>query len=506
MSSSSRNSSSSHLSRQGKPGRQTDSRKIAIVGGGISGLSAAYELARRGAEFILFEASGRLGGILETFRFGDFVIECGPDSWVSEKPWAHELAVELGLEDQILGSNDQWRRTYLVREGKLQPLPDGMRMMVPVKWAPILESPLFSWQARLGYLREPKRAEELKAAAAGRNDESVAEFVRRHFGQEVSDTIAGPLLSGVFGGDVERLSVRAVMPAFVKMEAEHGSLITALQSRAEESAARKPIFSSLRTGLETLVDRLAAHLPSHSVHLHEPATAIRREEERWFLNTQKGEQRFDSIVLATPPHVTQGLFLSLPGEGRRMAGLLPQRASSAIVVALAFDPAQSSRMRIPRGFGFLTVSPLLNPAREKGPSGPGGKLQLLACTFVDQKFSHRAPSGGILLRAFFGGESAEAHLNEPDEALVSLAHRELTRIVGPLPASDITLVRRWPLSLPQYEVGHVERIAELESLAASHPGLHLAGNAYHGVGLPDLIRDGRAAARAAIESCDARRL
>src|SRR5450755_4160665 len=229
---------------------------IAIVGGGIAGLATAYQLANDGVEFTLFEASERLGGIVETIHRDGFVIECGPDSWVTEKPWARELAVELGLEDQIIPSNDQWRRTYVQvggeRLAQLVPIPDGMRMMVPARWGPLLESPLFSWQARLAYLREPKRAEELKHSAPA-HDESVGAFVRRHFGDEVASAIAGPLLAAVLGGDIAQLSVRAVMPAFVRMEAEEGSLIQAIQRRAQQ--APQAIFTTLAGGLETLIER-----------------------------------------------------------------------------------------------------------------------------------------------------------------------------------------------------------------------------------------------------------
>jgi protoporphyrinogen/coproporphyrinogen III oxidase len=474
-----------------RPGAAT-----AIVGGGISGLATAYELGRCGAPFALFEASDRFGGIVETVRSGEFVIECGPDSWITEKPWAGELAVELGLKDEILPSNDRERRTYLFKDGKLAALPDGMRMMVPVKWAPLLESPLFSWQARLAYLREPRRAAELKASAVQRPDESVGEFVRRHFGDEVTSTIAGPLLAGVFGGDVETLSARAVMPAFVKMEAEHGSLITAMQQNARETP--QAIFSSLVSGLGTLVDRLVSSLPPQSLHLKRPVASVSRDISRnggyWSVTTPAGEYRFDSLVLATPPHITRQLLAPLGGnghgEGQRMAGLLPQQASSAIVVALAFDAPQAARMRIPRGFGFL-VAP---PARQAALRGvqPGS---LLACTFVDQKFPHRAPAGGALLRAYFGGPSVDALLDESDESLVRRVREQLGHILGPLPEAKETLVRRWPLSLPQYTVGHNERICQLETLARTWPGLHLVGNAYHGVGVSDLIREGRATAR-----------
>ncbi len=460
-------------------------RRIAIVGGGISGLATAYQLACEGVEFTLFEASARLGGIVETVHRQGFVIECGPDSWVTEKPWARDLAIELGLQDQIIPSNDQWRRTYVqmgnARFPQLVPIPDGMRMMVPVKWGPLLESPLFDWQARLAYLREPKRAEELKQSAPD-HDESVEDFVRRHFGEEVAHTIAGPLLAAVFGGDIAELSVRAVMPTFVRMEAEEGSLIRALQRRAQPSS--EAIFTSLSTGLGTLIDRMVARLPKDSVRLLRPVSRIDAENGGWRLGVAG---RFDDVVLATPPHVT-GELLQRLDKGERMASLLPQRATSAIVVALAFTAAQAVRMRIPRGFGFV-VPPVFGVRNHNGHSHP-----LLACTFVQQKFPGRAPEGAVLLRAFFGGQSGDALLGEADDLLMERARLQLNRVLGPLPEATETVVRRWPQSLPQYAVGHLERMAELESMVSAMPGLHLVGSAYHGVGLPDLIRQGRATA------------
>jgi protoporphyrinogen/coproporphyrinogen III oxidase len=454
--------------------------RIAIVGGGIAGLATAWQLTQKGIPWTLFEASDRLGGIIETVHQGGFVIECGPDSWVTEKPWARELAVEIGLEDQVIPSNDQGRRTYVQqgteRSTELIPIPDGMRMMVPCKWGPLLESPLFSWQARLAYLREPKRAAELKASAPSQ-DESVSDFVRRHFGNEVVNTIAGPLLAAVFGGDITQLSVRAVMPAFVRIEAEEGSLIQALQRRASQSSPA--IFTSLASGLGTLVDRMVAMLPQDSIHLRQPVQRVEKEKGAWRLTTASAGSCFDQVVLATPPHVTRAL---LP---QQLSRLLPQEATSAIVVALAFDAGQAARLRIPRGFGFV-VPPL---------SGTKNVHPLLACTFVDQKFPGRAPAGAVLLRAFFGGPSGDALQSEPDDQLVDRARHQLSRVLGPLPRAVETVVRRWPKSLPQYTVGHLDRMAELESLLRETPGLHLVGSAYRGVGLPDLIRDGRALAR-----------
>ena len=455
-------------------------KRVAIVGGGISGVAAAYQLARQNSDFTLFEASARLGGIVETVRRDGFVIECGPDSWVTEKPWARELAVEFGLESEIIASNDRWRRTYLLEGKRLVPMPDGMRMMVPTQWAPVLNSPLFSWQARLAFLREFRQAEDLKRSApAGDEDESVASFVRRHFGDEVTRTIAGPLLAGVFGGSVEELSVRAVMPAFVKLEHEHGSLIAGLQKKQRENLGS--VFTSLRSGLETLIERMAEALPSNAVRLSHEVQSITRHPAEWRIDAAGFTGSFDAVILATPAHVTRLLLSPLHAD---FEPLLNMDATSAIVVALALSPDRAKNLRIPRGFGYLV------PQRP-GQASPEADPQLLACTFVDQKFSHRAPEGAVLLRAFFGGDTAPALLGRSDNELISLAHKRLSEVLGPLPEPNISLVRRWPLSLPQYAVGHLDRMAKLFDLAASIPGLHLVGNAYHGVGLPDLIRQGR---------------
>jgi len=465
---------------------------IAIVGGGIAGLAAAYELARQGADFILFEASTRLGGIVETIRIQDFLIECGPDSWVTEKPWAAELAIELGLRDQIVLSNDQQRTTYIEKGRRLIALPEGMRMMVPTQWESQEGSPLFSAEAQRAYREEPERAAELRASAP-QQDETIACFVRRHFGEEVAETIAAPLLSGVFGGDIKRLSVRAIMPTFVKMEADYGSVIAALQQRSRRSLPQ-PIFSTLAGGMEVLVDRIASGLPARSVRLRQPVTRMRRDEDGWSIATAAGEERFQSVLLATPPEATRALLQSLESPtaagsaaAARMAELLPQRCSSAIVVALGFTAERAAGMSIPRGFGFLV------PA---APARSGDDHRLLACTFVDQKFPGRVPDGAALLRAFFGGEAGAALQKEPEDALIRRTREQLASLLGPMPEHSVALVRRLPHSLPQYEVGHLERTADLESLALALPGLRLTGSAYHGVGVSDLIREGRAAARA----------
>jgi protoporphyrinogen/coproporphyrinogen III oxidase len=462
-------------------------KRIAIIGGGLSGVAAAYQLAQdHNVDFTLFEASTRLGGIVETVLRDGFVIECGPDSWVTEKPWARELAVELGLQSEIIASNDRQRRTYLLEGKRLVPMPDGMRMMVPTQWAPVLNSPLFSWQAKLAYLREFRSAEELKQASLPRDeDESVASFVRRHFGDEVTETIAGPLLAGVFGGSIDTLSMGAVMPAFAELERECGSLITALQKRG---ASSEPVFTSLRSGLETLIQRIVPALPDCAIRLEHDVRSIAREADQWLVKASGVSGLFDSLIVATPAHITRQLLAPIHAH---FETLLNMDATSAIVVALGFSADRAKRLRIPRGFGYLV--PQRCAATDQDP-------QLLACTFVDQKFSDRAPEGAVLLRGFFGGDTAPALLKYDDATLVSLAHQRLSEALGPLPQPDISLVRRWPLSLPQYAVGHLDRMKQLTELAATFPRLYLVGNAYHGVGLPDLVRQGRETARRAAQA------
>jgi oxygen-dependent protoporphyrinogen oxidase len=468
-------------------------KRIAILGGGIAGLAAAYELEldrQRGAEidWQLYEASDRLGGIVETTQVDGYTLEGGPDGWVSEKNWARELAVELGLQQELIASNDPTRKTYIVIDGKLQPMPDRMRMMVPEDLATLEGSQIFSTEARSAYAAELAHADELKTTAP-EHDESVASFVLRHFGQEVLDKIGAPLLSGVFGGDVAKLSVRAVMPAFVAMEREHGSLILALQKRKAErgSKPQQPIFTSLRNGVGSLTAALVAKLPAERLHLKQPALSLKRQGKRWLLRTtafategRTAKKHLHHVLLATPVDATRALLQPLNAVA---AALVPTDASSAVLATFCWPAESAGSFSVPQGFGFLV------------PQTYGVENQLLAATFVDQKFPHRAPAGARVIRAFFGGSIADALAPQTDEAIADAAFVQLSRLLGSLPEPALTLVRRWPRSLPQYEVGHPERMAELDQRIAELGGITLLGNGYRGVGLPDLIRDARAAAR-----------
>lgn len=463
---------------------QRGARRVAVLGGGIAGVTAAWQLAQReraqgDIDAVLYEASPRLGGIVETVQRAGFLIDCGPDGWVTEKPWARQLVRDLGMHHNLVASNDAGRVTYIVKGGSLVPMPDGMRMMVPTDLAALDASPLFSDAAKRAYAAEPGRADELRRTAP-MQDESIAEFVRRHFGEEVLTTVAAPLLSGVFGGDVAKLSAQAVMPAFVRMEREHGSLILALQALAKpDPCEEKPaIFTTLTGGTGALIDRMKSELLPRWLRLSTPVTGLTHDGELWFVETATSRESFDAVLMALPADVARTLLKPLSA---RVAELLTMDASSAVIAAFAFD----EHFDLPRGFGFLV------------PAGESSSL--LAGTFVDQKFPERVPEGGRLLRTFFGGEDAPQIAQQSDDEIAALALRELEKLLGPLPTPAFHVVRRWPRSLPQYGVGHLERIAELDALVRELPRLSLLGNAYRGVGLPDLIRDARAAARELFE-------
>ncbi len=494
--------------------------RIAILGGGIAGLAAAYELEQRrkagdALDWHLYERSARLGGTVQTTRHqtaeGEYILEGGPDAWVTEKPWARLLAEELGLGAEMIPSNDEGKITYVWVEGELIAMPARMRMMVPEDLDTLDASPLFSEEAKKAYAREVQRADELKAGIPA-EDESVASFVARHFGTEVLDKIGAPLLSGVFGGDVARLSVHAVLAGFVAMEAEHGSLILALQAQRRErgTAPQQTTFTSLRRGMGSLVDALVAALPAERLHTETQTTALRRNGRgEWLVRFAAsdlsscaiGYVPFDDVLLATPIDTTRALLNDIDVEA---AALLPQDASSAVLATFCWPAAVAQSFAIPPGFGFLVpqFAPQLVPqlAPQLAPQEGATRAvrpKLLAGTFTTQKFADRAPAGARVVRVFFGGTAADALLAQADAAITREAWRELLAVLPGLPAPDpaLTTVSRWPRSLPQYEVGHKQRMAALETRVAAWGHMYLLGNGFRGVGVPDLIRDARAAAR-----------
>jgi protoporphyrinogen/coproporphyrinogen III oxidase len=457
-------------------------KRIAIVGGGISGLSAAYALEehrRSGAvlEYTLYESSPRLGGVLRTERVDGCIVEAGPDSFLTEKPWAADLCRSVGLGDQLIGSNDVDRKTYILVRGRLVAMPDGLMFMVPTKIVPTVLSPLFSWKAKLRMARElfyPPRA--------GGDDESVASFVERHYGSEMVDRLADPLLSGIYGGEADTLSVRAVLPRFAEMERTHGSLgraMLAARSKTSQpsSKAAPPIFTSLKYGMQSLVEGVVSRLSPSWLRTNAVVQAIQPEAGGWVVSTGMQSDHFDAVILALPAYRAAQLLSTCSPELSGELASIPY--TSSITVGLGFD--REVRQSLPPGFGFLV------------PHSEGKRM--LAATFVHNKFPHRAPEDRALLRCFFVGKSAENVWQLSDDLIVGIVRNELQQILGLLAAPLFARVYKWKSAMAQYEVGHLERLERIERLRQKLPGLTLAGNGYRGIGVPDCVRSGHHAVK-----------
>jgi len=462
--------------------------RIAIVGGGISGLSAAFALEeqRRNSspnlEYVLYESSPRLGGVLHTEHIDGCVVEAGPDSFITEKPWAADFCRTLGLGDQLIGSNDADRKTYILTRGRLVEMPDGLMFMVPTKILPTGLSPLFSWKTKLRMTQElfhPPRAAD--------RDESVAAFVERHYGTEMVDRLADPLLSGVYGGEAASLSVRAVLPRFAEMERTHGSLGRAmLAARKKISTLTRqpapPLFTSLKAGMQHLAETAVSRLTSNSLQTNTTVQAVQREAGGWVVSAGMRSDYFDGIILALPgPAAANVLRLASPELSAEFAAI---QYTSSITVGLGYD--REVRQSLPPGFGFLV------------PRSEGKRL--LAATFVHNKFPHRAPEDRALLRCFFAGRNAEAVWQLPDDQIVGIVRNELQQILGLRAEPLFARVYKWKSAMAQYGVGHLDRLDRIEHLRQQLPGLALAGNAYHGIGVPDCVRSGRDAAAQLIKS------
>jgi protoporphyrinogen/coproporphyrinogen III oxidase len=460
--------------------------RVAIIGGGISGLAASFtieERRRAGAdvEYVLYESSARLGGVLSTEHIDGCLVEAGPDSFVTEKPWAADFCRELGLGDQLIGSNDADRKTYILTRGRLVEMPDGLMFMVPTRILSTGLSPLFSWKTKLRMTRElfhPPRAVD--------HDESVAAFVERHYGSEMVDRLADPLLSGIYGGEAANLSVRAVLPRFAEMERTHGSLGRAmLAARKKLSTGRRmpppPLFTSLKNGMQQLAETAVSRLSPSSLLINAPVLAIQPEAGGWVVSAGLQSDHFDMVIVALPAPAAAHVLRMASADLSAELGAI--QYSSSITVGLSYD--REVRRSLPPGFGFLV------------PRSEGKRL--LAATFVHNKFPHRAPDDRALLRCFFAGVNAENVWTLSDDQIVGIVRDELQQILGPqisgLRAEPLfARVYKWKSAMAQYGVGHLERLDRIERLRQQLPGLGLAGNGYRGIGVPDCVRSGREAA------------
>ena len=472
--------------------------KAIIIGGGITGLSAAYHLqeeAKKHAASIditLLEAADRLGGKIITEHTDGFTIEGGPDCFLRQKPWAAQLCRNVGLESALMGTNDESRRVFVVNRQRLTPLPKGVLLIVPTKFMPFVTSPLISLPGKLRMGMDvfipPNRSGE---------DESVGDFVRRRLGQEALDKIAEPLMSGIHVSDPEYQSLLGTFPRFRALEEEHGSLIRGmLAQRWKRNPSRVPqksspngiqsIFVSLKDGLGNLVETVEKSLDGVQVITGRCATAVQAAPEGQYLVAVDNDTTYtaDAVVLALPASAARQLLHAF--NPRLADNLAEMRYITTATVSLGFHKADIEHPL--NGFGYVS------PRKEK--------RQVSACTWTSTKFSHRAPGDSVLVRCFVGGPGREHLVDLNDDELIKLARQELAEMMNIHAAPVLTRIYRWHKANPQYRVGHLQWLQEIKTLSAETPGLYLAGSSFDGVGIPDCTRQGEEAARAVYQHLD----
>jgi len=442
------------------------SKKVVIIGGGISGLSAAYYLNKAGLRPTIVERAQQLGGVIRTTTQQGCLLEGGPDSFMAAKPWAMELIREVGLGDQVIGSNDHLRVTYILKKGKLVPLPDGLMMMVPTKIMPLIGTNLLTWGTKIRMGLEFLR----RAPKAPLPDRSVYDFLLDHYGQESIDYLAEPLLAGVYGGDPREMSVKSVLGRFAEIEAKYGSLTRGVLAapKPKGSGSGGSLFRTLKNGLGQLVDALK---PSADT-IHGEVDALERNGSEFRVRVNGNWIDATHVVVATPAGDAAKLLQPWNGNISNLLNAVPYTSSVTMSLGYRKDTFDHPL----NGFGFLV------PKRER-------KL-MAACTWVGNKFSYRVPDDMVLLRCFMGGDA----LKESDDSLVEHAVAELRRIMGLQAKPVFHSISRWANSMAQYTVGHEKRVQELEGILQKVPNLYLAGNAYRGIGLPDCVKMGKDAA------------
>lgn len=465
------------------------SRRVAIVGAGLTGLSTAHRLCSLdpGLDVTLFEAADRSGGLIETVRRDGFLIERGADSFITNKPAAVELCRELGLEEQLIPTNNRYRGALVLRNGKPVPVPAGFSLLTPSRLGPIFRSPLFSLRGKLRIA-----AEQFVRRSKNHEEESLAQFVCRRFGTEAFERLVQPMVGGIYTADPAKLSLAATLPRFIDMEREHGSLINATKQQAaadanadqHASGARYGLFATFQNGMQQLFDELQKQVASQAAIRFGTAIASvgPMAGGGWELRTADTTQQFDAVVLSTSTHVAARLLAEAkPTLSARLQEI--EYASTAVVVTAH----RLQDIEYPcNAFGLVI------PAVEN--------RNILAVSFSSRKFPGRAPDDHILLRTFVGGATQPQLLERSDDELVDLVREELSAILGVRNRESMSLVTRYNKAMPQYHIGHQQRIQTIEQQVAATDGLYLAGSAYHGVGIPDCIRSGREAAEAIVRS------
>lgn len=445
---------------------------VVIVGGGISGLATAYFLSKAGIRSTIFEKTGRLGGLIGTDCIEGCVLEAGPDSYIAAKPAVTELAHDLGdLNHDIVGSNDAERRVYIVRNGQLVPLPRGMAMMVPGEWRPALESELFSRKTKLRLFRETFSAPRERV-----QDVCVRDFVADHFGDELVDYIAEPLLAGVYGGTAEKLSAASVLPRFLGYEREYGSLIRGVRRERRNRHLDGSMFLSFRNGMQQLPDALAHAIGPFTRTVFAKAEKVERTQNGWHIFTPEESFETQELVLACPAHASAELLQPVAATLAGELAAIPY--SSAILATLVYRRTEISHPL--HGFGFLV------PRAER--------KTIAAVTWIHRKFPSRIPPALAALRAFIVDPEASRLLPNSRDFLIQLVRSDFERLLAIEAEPLFSHLYSWPASMPQYVVGHEARRKGIMALLEDTPRLSLVGNAFDGVGIPDCVRLARQAA------------
>lgn len=439
----------------------------------MAGLAAAYALARRGRPFLLLEASDRWGGVVRSLREDGFLFEAGPDALLTTKPDAIALVRELGLESRVVPTNTELRTVYVVKGGRLHPMPEGMVLGVPSRWGPVFRSGLFSLGGKLRMALEP-----FVPRRAGGGDESIAAFVRRRLGREAWARLGDALLGGIHAGDTERLSIQATFPRLVELEAKHGSLVRGFR-RAPKASAESSAFVSLRDGLTEMVEALVTRLPRHALRTSALVDALAPAPDGWSVRVGAETIEARAVVLAVPaPQAIPLLRACAPAVADELAAI---RFVSTAIVLLGY--ARGDVAHALDGYGLLVPRT--------------GGLHTTAASFFSTKFPGRAPDGFASLRVFLGGDHDPGFAEGDDASLLDTALREMTPLLGLRGQPVYARVCRWPRARPQMEVGHGERVARVDAMLGRLPGLFLTGAGLRATGLSDTIADGTATGEAA---------
>jgi protoporphyrinogen/coproporphyrinogen III oxidase len=465
-------------------------KHIVIIGGGIAGLAAAHRIVELGrtksldVKTTLLEAAPRLGGSITTERVGDFLLEAGPDSFITEKPWALKLCERIGLTNRLVSTQSAYQKIYIVHDGKLVELPDGFFLLAPTRFWPFVQTPLFSWAGKV------RMASELLLPRGDSiEDESLGAFVRRRFGNEALQRVAQPLVGGIYASDPDKLSLAATMPRFREMERSSRSVIYAMwsaQRRRAKSAktaetgsgARWSLFVTLAGGMQELVDHLAQRLPQGTIRLNAAAAGLQRNADNsWRVTVGSKETiQADAVILATPAFRAGAMLRQIDSSATGELTAIPYASTGTVSLAYRREDFPDA----PASFGFVV------PAIEK--------RKIMACTFSSLKYPDRAPKDKILLRAFVGGSLQPELFGASDSEMTTSVRAELASLLGVTAAPLFLRIWRHPDSMPQYHVGHEARVKRIEAALQQFPTLALAGSAYHGVGISDCVRTGEEAA------------